>query len=136
MASRDWLHSGSKRWWLDLAVQVLLYGTLDVIPLVLCIAPLTKLDLSTALSTLFASACSIAVFHCILLYGAWIVSDIVAKFYSWKSIRRPADVPHEDTDPPTSSIHSASGCVSRAELTCSLLRSGCGVGVRKPARFK
>lgn len=95
MASRDWLHSGSKRWWLDLAVQVLLYGTLDVIPLVLCIAPLTKLDLSTALSTLFASACSIAVFHCILLYGAWIVSDIVAKFYSWKSIRRPADVPHE-----------------------------------------
>eukprot|EP00435_Cladocopium_sp_Y103_P068211 s279_g31.t1 len=119
-----WKHSSSCRWWLDLVVQVCLYGSLDVIPLVMCIPPFMKLesrlkftshiwrhgrghwevvswdalsdqkhagfneDLTGGLSTLFATACSIAVLHSVLLYVAWVLSDLVAKIKMWKTIRR------------------------------------------------
>lgn len=83
-----WKHSSSCRWWLDLVVQVCVYGSLDVIPLVMCIPPFMKLDLTGGLSTLFATACSIALLHSVLLYVAWVLSDLVAKIRMWKTIRR------------------------------------------------
>jgi len=62
-----------------------------VIPLVMCIPSFMKLDLAGGLSTLFATACSIAVLHSVLLYVAWGLSDLVAKIRMWKTIRRHGD---------------------------------------------
>lgn len=48
-------------------VQLLLYSTLDVIPLLLSMRSLLNFDVQNFLSTLFASGCSIALIHVALL---------------------------------------------------------------------
>ena len=102
LARVGWAHGSSVQWWLDLFIQLVLYSTLDVVPLVIAVPSLLRLDLVGFLSALFATACSAGVAHVVLLYLAWTMSDVVAKVAGWKAIRGSdmADLPTSEAEVP------------------------------------
>ena len=87
LAQSGWAHGNCGQWWLDLVIQLGLYSTLDVVPLVLALPSLLRLDLVGFLSALLATACSAAVAHVTILYVVWTASDVAAKAVAWKEIR-------------------------------------------------
>ncbi|CAJ1426370.1 unnamed protein product [Effrenium voratum] len=132
LAKADWRHRSSWQWYLDLAVQLAIYVSLDLFPLAASAPHFARLELAGGCTALLASACSVAVGHCALLYLAWVASDVAAKLRAWRTPREAealleAPEPVDDVDETNGEASGRDDPLAPAHL-CALLGGALHLG--------